>query len=141
MDETGPIASRVAPNGDLYSALLFLDFNAMYLWSQEQDLPLGPGLRWTMVNGIFHKKSLKGRNPSLAELQWIYYEQEMLKRSGSNVVIQHAYLHGQEKIHIYQVDGYAIIDGQPTVYEYVGCYVSLLHVYTSTRTLSLIIYF
>ena len=124
MDETGSIASRVAPNGLLYTALLFLDFNAMYLWSQEQDLPLGPGLLWTMVNGFFQKKSLKGRNPSLSELQWIYYEQAMLKRSGSNVIIQHAYLHGQEKIHIYQVDGYAIIDGQPTVYEFVGCYVS-----------------
>ena len=124
MDETGSIASRVAPNGLLYTALLFLDFNAMYLWSQEQDLPLGPGLLWTMVNGIFRKKSLRGPNPSLSELQWIYYEQAMLKRSGSNVIIQHAYLHGQEKIHIYQVDGYAIIDGQPTVYEYVGCDVS-----------------
>ena len=67
MDQTGSLASRIAPNGDLYTALLFLDFNAMYLWSQEQDLPLSPGLRWTLSNGYYTKKPLAS-NTSLSAL-------------------------------------------------------------------------
>ena len=124
MDESGPPASRIAPNGDPYTALLFLDFNAMYLWSQEQDLPLSPGLRWTLSNGYYTKKPLAS-NTSLSALQWIYYKQAELKASGSNVVIQHGYHHGEETIHGFQVDGYAVINGQSTVYEYNGCKVSL----------------
>ena len=50
-----PTASKIAPNGDPYTALLFLDFNAMYLWSQEQEMPLGPGLKWIPIQGGFKK--------------------------------------------------------------------------------------
>ena len=129
MDQTGSLASRIAPNGDLYTALLFLDFNAMYLWSQEQDLPLSPGLRWILSKGYYTKKPLAS-NTSLSALQWIYYKQAELKASGSDVVIQHGYHHGEETIHGYQVDGYAVINGRPTVFEYNGCIVSFKSICT-----------
>lgn len=118
-----PLASKIAPNGDPYSALLCVDYNAMYLWSEEQDLPLSPGIRWSLSNGYFVKKPLAS-NTSLSAVQWIYFKQAELKDSGSNVVIQHGYHQGEETIHGFQVDGFAVIDGQPTVYEYNGCTVS-----------------
>ena len=122
MDDSGPPASRFAPNGDRFTALLFLDFNSMYLWSQEQFLPLSPGIHWTMSDGFFKKKPLGG-NTSLSALQWIYYQQAELKKSG--VKIQHAYFQGEEKIEGYLVDGYAVIRGEKTVFEYNGCSVSI----------------
>ena len=106
-----PPASKFAPNGDRYSALLFLDFNAMYLWSQEQDLPLSPGLRWTLTNGFYKKKPLLP-NTSLSALQWLYYKQAELVNNGSDAVIKHGYHQGEEKILSYQVDGYAVINGR-----------------------------
>ena len=110
-----PPASKIAPNGDLYTALLFLDFNAMYLWSQQQDMPLGPGLRWIQTERGFRKIVLQGQT-SFRAVQWLQYEQTKLQ-----VQIQHAFHQGEKEVYGCRVDGYAVVDGTETVWEYNGC--------------------
>ena len=111
-----PTASKIAPNGNPYTSLIFVDFNSMYLWSQQQDMPLSPGLEWTLVNGKF-KKNVLIPNSSFSSIQWLYFQQTQ-----HNETIHHAYHQGEKIIHGYKVDGYAIINGQKTVFEYNGCY-------------------
>ena len=110
-----PPASKLAPNGDWYTALLFLDFNAMYLWSQEQDMPLGPGLQWIPTETGFKKIVLQGQT-SFSAVQWLQYEQTKLQ-----VQIQHAFHQGEKEVYDCRVDGYAVVDGVETVWEYNGC--------------------
>ena len=88
-----PPASKIAPNGDFYTALLFLDFNSMYLWSQMQDMPLGPGLRWKPSKRGFFKKVLQEQT-SFSAVQWLQYEQTKY-----NVQIQHAYHQGEKLVY------------------------------------------
>ena len=42
-DEDAPVGAKIAPSKDPYTYALFLDFNAMYLWSMSQDMPLTAG--------------------------------------------------------------------------------------------------
>ena len=88
----------------------------MYLWSQQQDMPLSPGLEWTLVNGKFRKNVLIP-NSSFSSIQWLYFQQTKYTET-----IHHAYHQGEKIIYGYKVDGYAIINGQKTVFEYNGCY-------------------
>ena len=88
-----PPASKIAPNGNPYTALLFLDFNSMYLWSQQQDMPLGPGLRWIQSKRGFFKKVLQEQT-SFSAVQWLQYEQTKY-----NVQIQHAFHHGEKIVY------------------------------------------
>ena len=88
-----PPASKIAPNGNPYTALLFLDFNSMYLWSQQQDMPLGPGLRWIQSKRGFYKKVLQEQT-SFSAVQWLQYEQTKY-----NVQIQHAYHQGEKEVY------------------------------------------
>ena len=88
----------------------------MYLWSQQQDLPLSPGIVWTLQNGKF-KKNVLVPQVSFSSMQWLYYQQTKY-----NVTIQHAYHQGEKIVHGCKVDGFAIIDGIETVFEYNGCH-------------------
>ena len=105
----------MAPNGDFYTALLFLDFNAMYLWSQEQAMPLGPGIKWIPTGKGFRKQVLQELT-SLSAVRWLEIEQTKI-----NVQIQHAYHQGEKEVLGYQVDGYAVVNGVETIWEYNGC--------------------
>ena len=111
----GPTASKIAPNGDVYTALLFLDFNAMYLWSQEQEMPLGPGLKWIKTTRGFKKVVLQGQT-SFSAVQWLQYQQTKYAQQ-----IHHSYHQGEKYVYGYLVDGYAVVDGVETVWEYNGC--------------------
>ena len=93
MGTPGPPASKIAPNGDPYTSLLFLDFNSMYLWSQEQDLPLSPGLHWKLVDGRFRKEVMVGQ-VSFSAMQWLYYQQTKYETT-----IHHAYFQGLHILH------------------------------------------
>lgn len=87
----------------------------MYLWSQEQDMPLSPGLLWTKTNYGFRKQVLEQRT-SFSAVQWLQWEQT---KCGTR--IQNAYFQGEKMVHGYLVDGFAIINGVETVWEYNGC--------------------
>ena len=87
----------------------------MYLWSQQQVMPLSPGLHWIPTERGFRKQVLQGQT-SFSALQWLQYEQTKLK-----IQIQHAYHQGEKTVFGYRVDGYAVVDGVETVWEYNGC--------------------
>ena len=78
-------------------------------------MPLGPGLRW-LLNGKWFKKHVLQGQTSFAALQWLQYEQTKCKQQ-----IQHAYHQGEQFVHGYRVDGFAIVNGVKTVWEYNGC--------------------
>ena len=71
----------------------------MYLWSQQQVMPLSPGLHWISTERGFRKQVLQGQT-SFSALQWLQYEQTKLK-----VKIQHAYHQGEKTVFGYRVDG------------------------------------
>ena len=125
MTDKSPESARFAPNGSRYTALLFEDFNSMYLWSEEQDMPLTPGIRWLKNGSSFSKHSLAyTHGASFKSLQWIYYLQGELDLNKKDVNIDHKYFKGEKSIEtddgVYPVDGFAIIDGVKTIFEFNG---------------------
>ena len=46
----------------------------MYLWSQQQAMPLSPGLHW-ISNGKWFKKQVLQGQTSFSAVQWLQYEQ------------------------------------------------------------------
>ena len=125
MTDTSPESARFAPNGFRYTAIIFVDFNSMYLWSEEQDMPLTPGIRW-LKNGLFFSKHSLAytHGASFKSLQWIYYLQGKLDLSKKGINIEHKYYKGEKSIvtddGVYPVDGFAIIDGVKTIFEFNG---------------------
>ena len=65
----------------------------MYLWSQMQNMPLGPGLRWFFHKKKFRKYVFQGQT-SFSAVQWLQYEQTKY-----NVQIQHAYHQGEKLVY------------------------------------------
>ena len=65
----------------------------MYLWSQMQNMPLGPGLRWIPSKRGFYKKVLQEQT-SFSAVQWLQYEQTKYQ-----VQIQHAYHQGEKVVY------------------------------------------
>ena len=124
MGDQSPESARIAPNGDPFTSCLFIDYNSMYLWSQNQQLPLTPGLLWEMKNNKYIKSHMSSQI-SFKALQWIYMEQESdrcVDKNGNRVTIQHDYFQGEVTVFNAKVDGYALIDGVHVVWEFNGCY-------------------
>ena len=132
MTEESPPAARFAPNGDRFSAAVMFDFNSMYLWSEEQSMPLTAGIRW-LKNGAKYRKRYLGSRGSFKAVQWIYYKQAQFDKQGRNIQIEHQYFRGEKIIDIeeksFHVDGYAVVDGVETIMEFNGslsCYQQVL---------------
>jgi len=62
---------------------------------------------------------------SKSSICWLYWKEELYKKLGKQVSIQHALNGGEKKIihshGTYKVDGYAIIDKKPTIFCFNGC--------------------
>ena len=116
-DNQSPRSARFTPDGSRLTHAEVLDFSSMYLWAEDQPMPLGPGLLWTKKGKHFHKKVMVD-GCSLGQLEWLnFIEIE------DEVKLEHAYHRGEttqfgEK---FRPDGYALIDGIHTFYEYLGC--------------------
>ena len=119
MTQSSPEAARFAPNGKPFTAIVFFDFNSMYLWSQLQVQPLTPGLRWVRRGSYFEKRVLTTGN-SFRALQFIYYCQAHLDKTNPGTMIQHQYFQGEKTIYGVKVDGYYQIDGKEVVLEFNG---------------------
>ena len=119
MTQSSPEAARFAPNGNPFTAIVFLDFNSMYLWSQLQVQPLTPGLRW-VKNGPRFQKRILSPNSSFGALQYLYYCQALLAVTHPGLNIEHQYFHGERTVYGHKVDGYVNIDGKEIVFEYNG---------------------
>ena len=123
MTDTSPHNARFAPNGNPFTCCVFKDVNAMYCWSEDQELPLTSGIRWKKIGNRFQKHQLG--HTSMGALQWLYCEENSdrcVDSKGHRHVIQHEYHQGEKRIHDYKVDGYAQIDGVDTVWEFNGCH-------------------
>ena len=95
---------------------------SLYVYAQDQLMPLGPGLQWTVKNKKFHKKiMLVQENSSFEALQWISWLESSLKnKNGQSVTLDHAYHRGEKKIKQWKVDAFACVDGVNYYYEYHG---------------------
>ena len=133
---TGPINSRIAPNGDPYSHVLFVDFTryalnksnvhqyifSMYLYSQEQFLPCGPGIEWTCHKNQF-KKSVMISQVSFVQMQWLFAMQETdicRDKNDNRIQIAHAYHQNEVVMNGHKPDGYAKVDGKHIFFEFLG---------------------
>ena len=134
MTETSPPAARFAPNGDRYTAALFIDANSLYLWSTEQPQPLTPGLRWIQSNKTYRKQYLS-TGGSFEALQYLYYSQALLDAQGLNVNIEHQYFQGEKYVYGYKCDGYVNINGKEIVYEFHGKDINIMEKYLYSRRL------
>ena len=124
MDSGSPHNARFAPNGDRYTSCFFIDYNSMYLWSQNQLLPLTPGIEWKLKGQRFEKSHMSSQC-SLKAMQWLYSEQESERcrdSQGNKIQMEHAYFHGEKTIFNAKVDGYAFIDEKHHVWEFNGCH-------------------
>ena len=124
-DETGPINSYTAPNGEKLSHFEQLDFNALYGGMQMKRLPTTPGILWTL-NGQTFKKAVMADQTSLCAVQWLYYLQAtapyLKQKDGTRAIIHHAYHQGEKRMGWDKVDGHAQVDKKIYIFEMLGCY-------------------
>jgi hypothetical protein len=150
-DSRIPKAATTAPNGERYKSLVSLDFNSLYPWAVSGDLPLGPGIIYTIGSnlpkrtsrfaknisagsdydetkkfyfneGLFNQK----QNTSLESIRWL----EHLNWSQYNGKLEHSYNLRERKIGNHHVDGYVelpeeeeVAPGIPKkiIFEFRGC--------------------
>ena len=124
LDASGPPTARFAPNGDPYSYLVQIDFNALYAFCQMQPMPTTPGVLWKW-NGRIFTKSVMCNSNSLVATQWMFYLEAThpaIKREGRTL---HHFFHQKEaRLAGDLVDGYIPCtagrrDGH--VFEFNGC--------------------
>ena len=123
VDQTGPLSSRFAPNGQQFSFFSFWDFNSLYLWAQDQPMPLTPGLLWEKTKYSFSKKPMT-QGVSRSELEWLMWLQNepfCVDKKGERQRITHAFYQGQKKVNGKPVDGWLEKDGKIYLLEFYGC--------------------
>ena len=124
VDDEGPDSTRIAPNGEKFSYQTFFDFNSLYLWSQDQAMPLSPGLLWEKTADRFVKKTMV-QGVSRGQIEWLMWLQTQpicVDKNGVRQQIQHAYFHGEEQISEKPVDGFFEKDGERYFLEFYGCW-------------------
>ena len=101
--------------GKLCQGIVGFDANALYLSCLASPMPTGHVVRWQRCGEHF---KAAGTRYGLAE-RWLEWESY---RRG--VPIRHRLNHTEKRIGDRQlpVDGFAIIDGRPTVFQFYGCY-------------------
>ena len=121
-----PKSAQVAPSGDKYSALLFLDFNSLYLHAQLQPFPASPGIHWKHHSEGFFSKSVMTHGCSFAALQWLTFVDEnspaLNSANGSQVRLEHTFYRGEKLEGLWKIDGYAEVDQQKFFFEFLGCH-------------------
>lgn len=120
-----PLASQFSSNGKPFTSLMFFDFNSLYLHAQLQPFPATPGIHWEKKGGYFHKKVM-APGCSLSALQWLTFIQEtddrLIKATGERVRLEHKYFRGEKSIGGWEVDGYAEVDNEILIFEFLGCF-------------------
>ena len=94
----------------------------MYQWSENQVMPLGPGILWTPTE-YGYRKNVMMAGTSFAALQWLQYVQQSdlcVDSTGNRIQIEHSYHQGEKVINGYKIDGYFQKDGREYFLEYNG---------------------
>ena len=125
VDDKYPRAAFYAANGEKYKYLDFQDFNSLYPWAIQSDLPCGPGIVFTKSGSKLKMISMNssGKKASKESLEWLMFEQA--RCPDKNMVIHNFYTTGEKKVAGFHVDGYCELldeDGNiyRVVYEYNG---------------------
>ena len=121
----GPPAAKFAPDGSPFSFFSFWDFNALYLYSQDQDLPLGSGMLWEKNSRGQYTKKPMSHEVSKGQLEWLMWLQHQdicVDSNGERQRIQHALNYGEFMVNGKPVDGYMVKDGVQYFFEYYGCF-------------------
>ena len=124
-DQSGPMNTRFAPNGHKFTYFSFYDFNSLYLWAQDQPMPLSPGLLWEKRTNQFYTKRPMTQGVSKSQLEWLMWLQLQpfcLDNNGQRQRIHHAFYQGEKKVSGLQVDGYLEKNGKVYFLEFFGCY-------------------
>ena len=124
IDNESPESTRVAPNGEPFTYFSFWDFNSLYLWAQDQPLPLSPGILWEK-KGRHFKKKLMCSGVSLGQIEWLQWMQTQpicIDSQGKRQRIHNAYHQGERDIYGKPVDGFMVKDGEFYYFEYLGCF-------------------
>ena len=123
-----PEPAYVAPNGQNYEKMLFLDYNSLYPYAVKNELPTGPGLflrrKHNSTNFKLHGMLRTGKKSSMEALEWLEFLQSSNIYKGR---ILHAYNKGEQKLKGYFVDGFLSIkneagDDYIYAFDYNGCY-------------------
>ena len=96
---------------------------SMYLYAQEQQLPLGPGIEWKLNNKTF-RKSVMISQVSFVQIQWLQMVQESdicCDSNGNRIQMQNAYFQNEIEMNGYKIDGYIKRDGVNVFFEFLGC--------------------
>ncbi|CAG5103488.1 Oidioi.mRNA.OKI2018_I69.chr1.g794.t1.cds [Oikopleura dioica] len=124
-DIDAPRNAKYAGNGERFTKITFLDFNALYLYAQNQKMPTTPGILWTK-GAKFYKQTMMARETSFAAHRWLTfideYSSDLISSNGERVPLQHAYFRGEHQVMNWKIDGYACVDGVDHFYEFLGCY-------------------
>ena len=94
----------------------------MYLYSQEQDLPCGPGIEWVWKGSSFYK-SVMISQVSFPQIQWLMFMQESdvcVDSDGNKIQIQHGYFRDEVVINGYKPDGFLMRDNRKVFFEFLG---------------------
>ena len=95
---------------------------SMYLYAQEQQLPLGPGIEWKLNNKTF-RKSVMISQVSFVQIQWLQMVQESdicCDSNGNRIQMQNAYFQNEIEMNGYKIDGYICRDGVHVFFEFLG---------------------
>jgi len=91
---------------------------------QCRELPTTPGVLWT-PGGKKFRKSIMANQLSLKAIQWLYYLQEtaeyLIDDDGNRCIIEHGFHHGEKRIGVDDVDGYAVVGSKRYIFEFLGC--------------------
>ncbi|CAG5104401.1 Oidioi.mRNA.OKI2018_I69.chr1.g1235.t1.cds [Oikopleura dioica] len=124
-DVPAPKNAKYAPNGDRFTKITFLDFNALYLYAQNQEMPTTPGIRWIREGDSF-RKQIMAKGNSLVALEWLTYIDEysdlLVSKNGERVPLQHQYYRGEFQVFDWTIDGYACVDEKKYFFEFLGCF-------------------
>lgn len=120
-----PRNAKYAANGERFTKITFLDFNALYLYAQNQQMPTTPGIRWTKHGNNFRRQIMSTGN-SIVALQWLTFIDEfsdlLTQTDGTRVPLQHQYFRGEHSVIDWTIDGYAKVDEVEHFFEFLGCY-------------------
>ena len=126
-----PDRAKKTANGENIKTILFLDFNSMYLKSQDQMLPTGPALLWERKKDSENiwRKNVMTDGHSFKAQQWLTFMQHndpFLKNAKGKSRIECKFFRGEKIVfkdskQTWTVDGFANTDQGLKFYEFLGC--------------------
>ena len=125
VDERFPKAAYYAANGKKYKSLDFQDFNSLYPFTLQGNLPCGPGILFSRHGDKFQLVPMNvcDKKASKESLEWLRFEEARCPVPGT--IIHNFYNTGERKVAGYFVDGYCEVKNvngeiQKIVFEYNG---------------------